>query len=114
MEEEIIKIRRQQLIQNLKEQLLDTDYMVIKSLEGQSVDDPDIFAKRQLWREQIATLESMTDVEYEEYTEPEESVYVKEVPSANDIIDQLKELVSAQVEELSDADALKVSALYPT
>lgn len=108
------QISRLQRIEQLKNQLFDTNAMVIKVMEGHAVDDTDIFAKRQLWREQIATLESMTDDDYMEYTEPEEVVYVKEVPSANDIIDQLKELVSTQVQELSDEDALKVAALYPT
>ena len=104
---------RLQLIQNLKEQLTNTDYMVIKSLEGRELDDPDIFAKRQLWREQITTLEGMTDAEYEEYTEPEPTEYVKDVPTADDIVSQLKTLVSEQVAELSDEDAKKVPALFP-
>lgn len=104
---------RLQLIQNLKEQLDNTDYMVIKSLEGRELDDPDIFAKRQLWREQIATLEGMTDAEYEDYTEPEVETYVKDVPSADDIVSQLKELAQAQVEALTDDEAKKVPALFP-
>lgn len=101
------------MIQNLKERLYDTDYMVIKALEGRALDDPDIMAKRQLWREQIATLEGMTDAEYEDYTEPEPTEYVKDVPSADDIVSQLKTLVSEQVSELSDDDAKKVPALFP-
>ncbi len=113
MENEEIKISRVQLIQNLKEQLTNTDYMVIKSLEGRALDDPDIFAKRQLWREQIATLEGMTDAEYEDYTEPEVETYVKDVPSADDIVSQLKELAQAQVEALTDDEAKKVPALFP-
>lgn len=104
---------RLQLIQNLKEQLNETDYMVIKSLEGRALDDPDIFAKRQLWREQITTLEGMTDAEYEDYTEPEVETYVKDVPSASDIVSQLKELAQAQVAGLSDDEAKKVPALFP-
>ena len=107
------KVNRQQLIQNLKEQLNETDYMVIKSLEGRDIEDPDIFAKRQLWREQITTLEGMTDAEYEEYTEPEPEAYVKDVPTADDIVTQLKELVSTQVAELTDEEAKKVPALFP-
>lgn len=104
---------RLQLIQNLKEQLDNTDYMVIKSLEGRALDDPDIMPKRQLWREQIATLEGMTDAEYEDYTEPEPTEYVKDVPSADDIVSQLKELAQAQVAELTDDEAKKVPALFP-
>ena len=104
---------RLQLIQNLKEQLVNTDYMVIKSLEGRDLDDPDIFGKRQLWREQITTLEGMADAEYEEYTEPEPTEYVKDVPTADDIVSQLKTLVSEQVAELSDEEAKKVPALFP-
>ena len=104
---------RLQLSQNLKEQLVNTDYMVIKSLEGRDIEDPDIFAKRQLWREQITTLENMTDAEYEEYTEPEPEAYVKDVPTADDIVTQLKELVSTQVAELTDEEAKKVPALFP-
>lgn len=103
---------RLQLIQNLKEQLSNTDYMVIKALEGRALDDPDIMPKRQLWREQIATLEGMTDAEYEDYTEPEVETYVKDVPSADDIVSQLKELAQAQVEALSDDEAKKVPALF--
>lgn len=104
---------RLQLIQNLKERLYETDYMVIKALEGRDLDDPDIFAKRQLWREQIATLEAMTDAEYEDYVEPEVETYVKDVPSADDIVSQLKELAQAQVEALTDDEAKKVPALFP-
>ena len=104
---------RLQRIQNLKERLYETDYMVIKALEGRALDDPDIMAKRQLWREQIATLEGMTDAEYEDYTEPEPTEYVKDVPSADDIVSQLKELAQAQVAELSDDEAKKVPALFP-
>ncbi len=107
------RISRLQLIQNLKEQLGNTDYMVIKALEGRALDDPDIMPKRQLWREQIATLEGMTDAEYEDYTEPEVETYVKDVPSADDIVSQLKELAQAQVAELSDDEAKKVPALFP-
>lgn len=103
---------RLQLIQNLKEQLVNTDYMVIKSLEGRDIEDPDIFAKRQLWREQITTLEGMTDAEYEEYVEPEPEAYVKDVPTADDIVTQLKELAQAQVEALTDDEAKKVPALF--
>ena len=106
-------ISRLQLIQDLKERLYDTDYMVIKALEGRDLDDPDIMAKRQLWREQITTLEGMTDAEYEDYVEPEVETYVKEVPSADDIVSQLKELAQAQVAELSDDEAKKVPALFP-
>lgn len=104
---------RLQLIQNLKERLYETDYMVIKALEGRDLDDPDIMPKRQLWREQIATLEGMTDAEYEDYTEPEVETYVKDVPSADDIVNQLKELAQTQVAELSDDEAKKVPALFP-
>ena len=104
---------RLQLIQNLKEQLDNTDYMVIKSLEGRELDDPDILAKRQLWREQLATLEGMTDAEYEDYSEPEVETYVKDVPSADDIVSQLKELAQTQVEALTDDEAKKVPALFP-
>ena len=104
---------RLQLIQNLKEQLDNTDYMVIKSLEGRELDDPDILAKRQLWREQIATLEGMTDAEYEDYVEPAVESYVKDVPSADDIVSQLKELAQTQVEALTDDEAKKVPALFP-
>ena len=111
MEEE--RTSRVQLIQILKEQLNETDYMVIKALEGRALDDPDIMAKRQLWREQIATLEGMTDAEYEDYTEPEVETYVKDVPSADDIVSQLKELAQAQVSELTDDEAKKVPALFP-
>ena len=111
MEEE--RTSRLQLIQNLKEQLGNTDYMVIKALEGRALDDPDIMPKRQLWREQIATLEGMTDAEYEDYTEPEPIEYVKDVPTADDIVNQLKELVSTQVSELPDEQAKKVPALFP-
>ena len=111
MEEE--RTSRVQLIQNLKEKLNETDYMVIKALEGRELDDPDIMAKRQLWREQIATLEGMTDAEYEDYTEPEVETYVKDVPSADDIVSQLKELAQAQVAELTDDEAKKVPALFP-
>lgn len=106
-------ISRLQLIQDLKERLYDTDYMVIKALEGRDLDDPDIMAKRQLWREQITTLEGMTDAEYEDYTEPEPTEYVKDVPSADDIVSQLKELAQAQVEALTDDEAKKVPALFP-
>ena len=106
-------ISRLQLIQNLKERLYDTDYMVIKALEGRDLDDPDIMPKRQLWREQIATLEAMTDAEYEDYTEPEPTEYVKEVPDASAIVSQLKELAQAQVSELTDDEAKKVPALFP-
>ncbi len=111
MEEE--RISRVQLIQILKEQLNETDYMVIKSLEGRELDDPDIMAKRQLWHEQITTLEGMTDAEYEDYVEPEPTEYVKDVPSADDIVSQLKELAQAQVAELTDDEAKKVPALFP-
>lgn len=104
---------RVQLIQILKEKLDNTDYMVIKALEGRELDDPDIMPKRQLWREQIATLEGMTDAEYEDYTEPEVETYVKDVPSADDIVSQLKELAQAQVAELTDDEAKKVPALFP-
>lgn len=107
------RISRLQRIQELKEQLYNTQAEVIKAMEGYDVDDPDIMAKRQLWREQITTLESMTDAEYEEYTEPEIESYVKDVPSADDIVSQLKELVSTQVSELSDEQAKKVPALFP-
>lgn len=104
---------RLQRIQELKEQLYNTQGEVIKTMEGYPVDDPDIMAKRQLWREQIATLEGMTDAEYEDYTEPEVETYVKEVPSADDIVNQLKELAQAQVEALTDDEAKKVPALFP-
>lgn len=110
---EEITISRLQLIQNLKERLYDTDYMVIKALEGRDLDDPDIMAKRQLWREQIATLEGMTDAEYEDYTEPEPTEYIKDVPDASDIVSQLKELAQTQVAELTDDEAKKVPALFP-
>ena len=106
-------ISRLQRIQELKEQLYNTQAEVIKTMEGYPVDDPDILAKRQLWREQIATLEGMTDAEYEDYTEPEVETYVKDVPSADDIVSQLKELAQAQVAELSDDEAKKVPALFP-
>lgn len=113
MEEQIEeRTSRVQLIQILKEQLDNTDYMVIKALEGRALDDPDIMAKRQLWREQIATLEAMTDAEYEDYTEPEVETYVKDVPSADDIVSQLKELAQTQVEALTDDEAKKVPALF--
>jgi len=105
-------ISRLQRIQELKEQLYNTQAEVIKTMEGYPVDDPDIMAKRQLWREQIATLEGMTDAEYEDYTEPEVETYVKDVPSADDIVSQLKELAQAQVAELSDDEAKKVPALF--
>lgn len=104
---------RLQRIQELKEQLYNTQAEVIKTMEGYPVDDPDIMAKRQLWREQIATLEGMTDAEYEDYTEPEVETYVKDVPSADDIVSQLKELAQAQVEALTDDEAKKVPALFP-
>lgn len=104
---------RLQRIQELKEQLYNTQGEVIKTMEGYPVDDPDIMAKRQLWRELIATLEGMTDAEYEDYTEPEVETYVKDVPSADDIVSQLKELVSTQVSELPDEQAKKVPALFP-
>lgn len=107
------RISRDQRIQELKEQLYNTQAEVIKTMEGYPVDDPDIMAKRQLWREQIATLEGMTDAEYEDYTEPEPTEYVKDVPSADDIVSQLKELAQAQVEALSDDEAKKVPALFP-
>jgi len=107
------RISRLQRIQELKEQLYNTQAEVIKTMEGYPVDDPDIMAKRQLWREQIATLEGMTDAEYEDYTEPEVETYVKEVPSADDIVSQLKELAQAQVEALTDDEAKKVPALFP-
>ena len=103
---------RLQRIQELKEQLYNTQAEVIKTMEGYPVDDPDIMAKRQLWREQIATLEGMTDAEYEDYTEPEVETYVKDVPSADDIVSQLKELAQAQVEALTDEQAKKVPALF--
>lgn len=103
---------RLQRIQELKEQLYNTQGEVIKTMEGYPVDDPDIMAKRQLWREQIATLEGMTDAEYEDYTEPEPTEYVKDVPSADDIVSQLKELAQAQVEALTDDEAKKVPALF--
>lgn len=106
-------ISRLQRIQELKEQLYNTQGEVIKTMEGYPVDDPDILAKRQLWREQIATLEGMTDAEYEDYTEPEVETYVKDVPSADDIVSQLKELAQAQVAELTDDEAKKVPALFP-
>lgn len=106
-------ISRLQRIQELKEQLYNTQAEVIKTMEGYPVDDPDIMPKRQLWREQIATLEGMTDAEYEDYTEPEPTEYVKDVPSADDIVSQLKELAQAQVAELSDDEAKKVPALFP-
>jgi len=106
-------ISRLQRIQELKEQLYNTQAEVIKTMEGYPVDDPDILAKRQLWREQIATLEGMTDAEYEDYTEPEVETYVKDVPSADDIVSQLKELAQAQVAELTDDEAKKVPALFP-
>ncbi len=111
MEEEFIS--KEQRIQTLKEQLMNSDYMVIKAMEGQEVDDPDIFAKRQLWREMITTLEGMTDEAYESYIEPEVIEYIKEVPSANDIVSQLKELVEPQVENMTDEEAKKVPALFP-
>ncbi len=104
---------RLQRIQELKEQLYNTQAEVIKTMEGYPVDDPDIMPKRQLWREQIATLEAMTDAEYEDYTEPEPTEYVKDVPSADDIVSQLKELAQAQVEALTDDEAKKVPALFP-
>lgn len=104
---------RLQRIQELKEQLYNTQAEVIKTMEGYPVDDPDIMAKRQLWREQIATLEGMTDAEYEDYTEPEPTEYVKEVPDASDIVSQLKELAQTQVEALTDDEAKKVPALFP-
>ena len=104
---------RLQRIQELKEQLYNTQGEVIKTMEGYPVDDPDIMPKRQLWREQIATLEGMTDAEYEDYTEPEVETYVKEVPDASDIVSQLKELAQAQVAELTDDEAKKVPALFP-
>lgn len=110
---EEITISRLQRIQELKEQLYNTQAEVIKTMEGYPVDDPDIMAKRQLWREQIATLEGMTDAEYEDYTEPEVETYVKDVPSADDIVSQLKELAQAQVEALTDDEAKKVPALFP-
>lgn len=97
----------------MKEQLYNTQAEVIKTMEGYPVDDPDIMAKRQLWREQIATLEGMTDAEYEDYTEPEPTEYVKEVPDASDIVSQLKELAQTQVEALTDDEAKKVPALFP-
>jgi len=106
-------IGRLQRIQELKEQLYNTQAEVIKTMEGYPVDDPDIMPKRQLWREQIATLEGMTDVEYEDYTEPEVETYVKEVPDASDIVSQLKELAQTQVSELTDDEAKKVPALFP-
>ena len=106
-------ISRLQRIQELKEQLYNTQAEVIKTMEGYPVDDPDIMAKRQLWREQIATLEGMTDAEYEDYTEPEVETYVKDVPSADDIVSQLKELAQTQVEALTDDEAKKVPALFP-
>ena len=104
---------RLQRIQELKEQLYNTQGEVIKTMEGYHLDDPDIMAKRQLWREQIATLEGMTDAEYEDYTEPEVETYVKDVPSADDIVSQLKELAQVQVSELTDDEAKKVPALFP-
>ena len=104
---------RLQRIQELKEQLYNTQAEVIKTMEGYPVDDPDIMPKRQLWREQIATLEGMTDAEYEDYTEPEVETYVKDVPSADDIVSQLKELAQAQVADLTDDEAKKVPALFP-
>lgn len=104
---------RLQRIQELKEQLYNTQGEVIKTMEGYPVDDPDIMPKRQLWREQIATLEGMTDAEYEDYVEPEPTEYVKDVPSADDIVSQLKELAQAQVAELTDDEAKKVPALFP-
>ena len=110
---EEIRISRLQRIQELKEQLYNTQGEVIKTMEGYPVDDPDIMPKRQLWREQIATLEGMTDAEYEDYTEPEVETYVKDVPSADDIVSQLKELAQAQVEALTDDEAKKVPALFP-
>ena len=103
---------RLQRIQELKEQLYNTQGEVIKTMEGYPVDDPNIMPKRQLWREQIATLEGMTDAEYEDYTEPEVETYVKDVPSADDIVSQLKELAQAQVADLSDDEAKKVPALF--
>ena len=106
------RISRLQRIQELKEQLYNTQGEVIKTMEGYPVDDPDIMPKRQLWREQIATLEGMTDAEYEDYTEPEVETYVKDVPSADDIVGQLKELAQAQVAELTDEEARKVPALF--
>jgi hypothetical protein len=108
-----IRTTRLQRIQELKEQLYNTQAEVIKTMEGYPVDDPDIMPKRQLWREQIATLEGMTDAEYEDYTEPEVETYVKDVPSADDIVSQLKELAQAQVEALTDDEAKKVPALFP-
>ena len=114
MEEQIEeRTSRLQRIQELKEQLYNTQAEVIKTMEGYPVDDPDIMAKRQLWREQIATLNAMTDAEYEEYVEPEVETYVKEVPSADDIVSQLKELVQSQVAEMTDEQAKKVPALFP-
>ena len=104
---------RLQRIQELKEQLYNTQAEVIKTMEGYPVDDPDIMAKRQLWREQIATLEGMTDAEYDDYTEPEVETYIKDVPSADDIVSQLKELAQTQVAELTDDEAKKVPALFP-
>ena len=106
------RISRLQRIQELEEQLYNTQGEVIKTMEGYPVDDPDILAKRQLWREQIATLEGMTDAEYEDYVEPEVETYVKDVPSADDIVSQLKELAQAQVEALTDDEAKKVPALF--
>lgn len=106
-------ISKEQRIQILKEQLANSDYMVIKAMEGQEVDDSDIFAKRQLWREMVTTLEEMTDEAYESYVEPEVVEYIKEVPSANDIVSQLKELVESQVESLTDEEAKKVPTLFP-
>ena len=110
---EEITISRLQRIQELKEQLYNTQGEVIKTMEGYPVDDPNIMPKRQLWREQIATLEGMTDAEYEDYTEPEVETYVKDVPSADDIVSQLKELAQTQVVALTDDEAKKVPALFP-
>lgn len=113
MEEEI-KVSRLQRIQDLREQLVNTDYQVIKLMEGRDADDPNIMAKRQAWRELITTLEGMTDAEYEEYTEPDTDTFIKDVPSMDDIVGQLKGLMRSQIDALPDEKAVEVPALFST
>lgn len=62
------------------------------------------------------TVDILTANGYEEYTpevtEPEEEIYTE--PSYSEVIEALKSLTQTTIISLSDSEALKVAALYPT
>lgn len=58
--------------------------------------------------------EQIADAGWEEYTPPAVEHLAKEEPDFSDIISAIKKMVAANVQELSDEDALSVAALYPT